>query len=148
MHFFEIRTPRDMLNKAKRELARLQSEFNIDNVFNFFVTAYHVQDYVRNTAPALRDALKRFLDDPDLKACRDLCDKGKHLTLTKRADPDTDMVGSNYSDAAYSELGYWEDEVWTLVYDDNAVEVRPLAGRVIDKWNRSLPTMAYEPIAI
>jgi hypothetical protein len=50
MGFFELRTPADMLRKAERELSRFQSEFNIDNLFNFFVTAYHVQDYIEKTA--------------------------------------------------------------------------------------------------
>jgi hypothetical protein len=32
--FFELRTPRDMLEKARREYGRLTADFNIDNVFN------------------------------------------------------------------------------------------------------------------
>jgi len=39
-----------MLSKVRRELARLRDDVNIDTVFNFFVTAYHVQDYLRAEA--------------------------------------------------------------------------------------------------
>ena len=42
MSFFELRTPRDLLEKAHREHDRLTCAFNIDNVFNFFVTAFHI----------------------------------------------------------------------------------------------------------
>jgi hypothetical protein len=37
MAFLELRTPRDMLDRAKREHARLSANFDIENVFNFFV---------------------------------------------------------------------------------------------------------------
>ena len=39
--FFDLSTPRDMLNKAVREhFSRLETDLSIDNVFNFFVTAF------------------------------------------------------------------------------------------------------------
>ena len=89
MAFFELANPRDMFQKAERELQRLQTDFTIDNVFNFFVTAYHIQDYVRTTSSVPQVDLEAFLKDVDLQDCRDLCDKGKHVRLTKRADPTT-----------------------------------------------------------
>jgi hypothetical protein len=45
-NFFEISSPRHMLEKAKREFARMKAELNTDTIFNFFVTIYHVKDYV------------------------------------------------------------------------------------------------------
>src|SRR5437879_11270276 len=110
MTFFELRTPRDMLAKAERELARFQQDFTIDNLFNLFVTAYHIQDYIRASAAVPQHALDSFLADAELKACRDLCDKGKHLRLTKRADPTTDVVDGGFSGAAFGELAFGEDE--------------------------------------
>ena len=92
MAYFELRTPRDMLDKARREHKRLTERVDIDNVFNFFVTAYHVKDYVEKKASVPQIALESFLADPDIKDCRDLCDKAKHLTLTKRSDPDRKSV--------------------------------------------------------
>lgn len=44
--FFELKSPRDMLEKARREFSRLRSDLNTDNVFNFFVTIHHIKDYV------------------------------------------------------------------------------------------------------
>jgi hypothetical protein len=51
MGFFQLNTPKDMLEKAKRELTRLETadsmaEDSIDHVYNFFVTAYHIVDYL------------------------------------------------------------------------------------------------------
>lgn len=138
MAYFELRTPRDMLKKAERELERLQREFSIDNVFNFFVTAYHVQDYARVTTAVPQSALDLFLSDPDIQACHDLCDKGKHLRLTKRPDPLTSISNGGFGGAAFGELAFGEGDEWKLCYADRTVEVRALANRVIDKWRNFL----------
>jgi hypothetical protein len=50
--FLELRTRRDMLMKAKREHSRLKTIFDIDNVFNFFVTANHIRDYIEKNGAA------------------------------------------------------------------------------------------------
>ncbi len=123
-----------MLHKAERELARFHHEFTIDNVFNFFVTAYHIQDYIRVTAAVPQLALDSFLHDPDIKACHDLCDKGKHLKLTTRPDPLTNMANGCFSGAAFGEVAFGEGERWSLLYNDRAVDIHSLPERVINKW--------------
>ena len=86
MAYFELRTARDMLEKACREHKRLHREFNIDNVFNFFVTAYHICDYLKTTGIVPAGVVQDLEDnDPDINACRDLCNKGKHLRLTHKS---------------------------------------------------------------
>ena len=139
MSFFELRTPRHILEKARREHERLTDAFNIDNVFNFFVTAYHIQDYIRKTAavpqPTL-DALDAFLKDPDLAATRDLCDKGKHLRLTRRPDPSAirSVIGPlNTAPLNTIPLNHYA-EVWALHSDNRTLDVAVLANRVIEKW--------------
>jgi hypothetical protein len=123
MAFFELRTPRDMFAKAEREFQRLQREFTIDNLFNFFVTACHIQDYVRKAASVPQFALEAFLADPDLKDCRDLCDKGKHLRLTQREDPTTviwrvlEALRLAHFRSAAVASGYYSPEIVKLTLD-------------------------------
>ena len=80
--FFELTTPRDMLEKAKRELIRLEENLHIDHVYNFFTTAYHIQDYLKNGNYLSQSEVDKFFNDQDLKDCRDICHKGKHLKVT------------------------------------------------------------------
>jgi len=94
MAIFEFRTPHNIPEKARREHSRLTGGINIDNVFNFFVTAYHIQDYIGKTKAASQSALDAFLRDQVLMDPRDLCEKGKHLRLTKRPDPSTARLSS------------------------------------------------------
>jgi len=140
MGFFALRTPRDMLEKAHREHARLAAELNIDNVFNFFVTAYHIQDYVRKTAavpPAILDA---FLQDQDIKDSRDLCDKGKHLRLTRsgRTDPYTTIrTRGALNTAPLNTLPINAMEIKWLVHSGSRTfDVQALADRVKQKWEQ------------
>jgi len=139
MAFFELKTPRDMLEKARREHARLSTAFDIDNVFNFFVTVYHIQDYVRNTAAVPRPVVDAFLRDQDVKDSRDLCDKGKHLRLTKpgRIDPATAVRRRGaLNSAPLNTLPLNSMEVKWLVYSGNReIDVQTLADRVLEKWD-------------
>jgi hypothetical protein len=134
MSFFELKGPRDMFQKAERELQRLQRQFTIDNVFNFFVTAYHIQDYVRKASSVPQGALEAFLGDTDLKDCRDLCDKGKHLRLTQRGDPTTVMWDGTLGGAPLGELPLGGGDKWVLSSGDRKIDVEWLAERIVTKW--------------
>ena len=134
MTFFELRTPRDMLEKAKREYNRLRQQFNIDNVFNFFVTAYHIHDYVLKTNAVPQVDLEQFAKDQDIRDCRDLCDKGKHLRLDKRADPSTIIWNGTIGGAPIGALPIGGGDKWVLFSGNREVDIEWLAERVLSKW--------------
>jgi hypothetical protein len=48
---FDLSSPRDMLNKANRELVKLKVDLDIDKFFNCFASLYHVMDYVKAHMP-------------------------------------------------------------------------------------------------
>ena len=124
-----------MLAKAHREHDRLSANFDIDNLFNFFVTANHIQDYVRKTKAVTSSTLDAFLHDPDFKDCRDLCDKGKHLTLTKRVDPTTSTMSGCFGGAPFGAMPFGGGTVWLLNTGRRSVDVQQLASRVLSKWD-------------
>ena len=110
---------------------RLAESFDIDNLFNFVVTAYHISDYVRNTESVTQAVLDTFLQDQDIKDCRDLCDKGKHLTLTKRSNPTTRIYSGCIGGAPLGEIPFGGGDKWVLFTGDREVDVEWLAGRVL-----------------
>ena len=136
MVFLELRSPRDMLEKAKREYARLNASLDIDHVFNFFVTANHIRDYVENTKAVPQAKVDHLFQDQDLKDCRDLCDKAKHMRLTKRPDPMTHKWSGAIGGAPIGVLPIGGDGEWELWSGDRTVEISPLATRVLTKWER------------
>ena len=134
MPFLELRTPRDMLEKAKRDYAKLIRENNVDHVFNFFVTAYHIRDYVEKTTGVGQQIINDFCEDQDIRDCRDLCDKAKHLRLTRRADPITHKWSGTFNGAPFNTVPIGGDGRWELWSDGRNIDINSLAGRVIQKW--------------
>lgn len=134
MAFLELKTPRDMLNKAEREYERLQNNFNIDNVFNYFVTANHIRDYIMKNESVKQVIMDSFFTDQDMKDCRDLCDKAKHLKLTKRPDPHTNKWSGCFGGAPVGALPVGGDGEWELWSNGRAVNIQHLSERVLIKW--------------
>lgn len=138
MAFFELRTPRDMLEKARREYGRLTTNFNIDNVFNFFVTVHHIEDYIEKTGAGTWPAFDAFKGDQDILDARDMCDKGKHLRLThkNRTDPSTAHITLGQLNTVPLNtlpLNDYTDE-WMLQSGNRTLNVAALAKRVVQKW--------------
>ncbi|MDA8519609.1 hypothetical protein [Acidovorax sp. NCPPB 4044] len=138
--FFQLTTAQDMLEKAKRELRRLEADTDIDNVYNFYVTAYHIQDYVRIGNPSRIPELEKFLSQQDLVDCRNICNKGKHLILTRHPDPKTivyDHALSGNTPMGSMELSGGDE--WILITAENRhIDVINLARIIIKRWENFL----------
>ncbi len=125
-----------MLEKTRREHQRLTECFNIDNVFNFFVTAYHICDYIQVENAIPQVVLDTFLKDQDMQDCRDLCNKGKHLVLKRqRVNPGTRIWTGCLNGAPMNTLPLGGGRKWVLFTSGREVEVKSLAKRVLDKWD-------------
>ena len=85
MGFFQLNTPKDMLEKAKRELTRLETADSIDHVYNFFVTAYHIVDYLEGRLGELD--VKAIKAEALIVSCKDACNKAKHMKLDPNKQP-------------------------------------------------------------
>ena len=122
-----------MLNKAGREHARLVHTIDIDNVFNFFVTAYHVCDYVKVCHPGLQSAVNVLITDHDIADCRALCANAKHLRVTKLAQPSSHVVSNATGAGTSGEVTDNAADTWWIEIGNRKVQVRELAKRVMDK---------------
>jgi hypothetical protein len=128
-----------MLSKARRELARLRDNVNIDTVFNFFVTAYHVQDYLRAEASDRVGDVDALLADPDFIVCRSICNQGKHLRVDRKANP----VGAKPSGRSgiigigvVGQMVVGAGLLWDLTYDGVSHDPIALADRVLAKLDK------------
>lgn len=129
--FFELQSPRDMLNKAKREFARLKTDLNTDNVFNFFVTAHHIKDYAKD----YRIPESQFPRGVDFRLCRDLCNMGKHL-----GGSDRKYIDNKYSEESVTlwDEGLWDGKEAVFEFQGNRVDILKIAEKVINAWDAVL----------
>lgn len=124
----------DMLSKVRRELARLRDDVNVDTVFNFFVTAYHVQDYLRAEKPNLAGDIESLIADPDLVLCRSICNQGKHLKVDRKSRPVRENVSGRSGIVGIGVVGKMvvgAGIVWDLTYDGTSHDPIDLAERVL-----------------
>jgi hypothetical protein len=136
--FFELRTAESMLEKAKRELTRIEAEDSIDHVYNFFVTAYHIVDYLDGRLK------EQALNDPLIQKCGDACNKAKHMRLTRRR-PDVETTNrfngaifnsvAPFNTFAFNEcrVERWID--WPKDEPRKYLEVVGFARDVIARWD-------------
>jgi hypothetical protein len=143
--FFEISHPRHLFNKAQRDFDKMKANVNTDTVFNFFVTAYHIKDYVKTERNDLTDVIEKVLrEDEDLGWCDYLCQKGKHLKvdaerLKGRPTLGTKCVGSSVLGKAIlgeAVLGSMGRTI--LLADGKPIDVVAIGQRVLEKWRRFL----------
>lgn len=95
---FGLQTPRDLLEKLKRDAVLLDEEVTSDRFFNFVVTGYSLIDWVKNYIPSLKkhaDAMRR---NHWVGICGDLANAGKHFKLERPISP---------ASSAESKLGGW-----------------------------------------
>lgn len=124
-----------MLEKAKRELEKLRQKRDTDNIFNFFVTAFHIMDYVEKPNLIPPNDRKKFKRNPDFKACAFICNKGKHLTVSKN-DKITAVVsrGGAFNAAPWNSTP-WNGSLAKCYVDGQPINIVSLAERVIAKWD-------------
>jgi len=143
--FFEISHPRHLFNKAQRDFDKMKANVNTDTVFNFFVTAYHIKDYVKTERKDLTDVIEKLLrEDEDLGSCDYLCQKGKHLKVTAERLKGRPALGtrrfgsSRLGEARLGEARLGSSGTTVLIADGKPIDVVAIGQRVLEKWRRFL----------
>lgn len=133
---FLLRTPTDMLEKAKRELVKLTDQTSPDTIFNFFVTAYHVMDYVKRLGTVSQTAIDNMYADPDFELCNLICNRGKHLILTRtpRQVTAAEIGGGGFNASAFNEYEFNASPEWKFFCDNVEIQPLQLAKSIIGKW--------------
>jgi hypothetical protein len=132
--FFELGSPRDMLEKAKRDLEVMKSQLNTDSLFNFFVTAYHVMDYVKASGTVGQKEINGMFADPDFELCNFLCNKGKHIQLRKKDAYEAKHRGGTLGSVGFNEATFNAGGSYVILDISSRIDPLALADRLIDKW--------------
>ncbi len=146
---FGLSTPRDLLDKAERDLSELETAavtqdqtMIADALYNFAVTAYHVKDWLKSTPSSTyspTDVEDFVRASAALSVCRDLCNAGKHLRL--RYEPTTETVEAsvNALPAEDVPLGWLNTPIYRvkIVHKDGSRhEAVSLALQALADWQR------------
>jgi hypothetical protein len=139
--FFELQTARGLLDKAKRDYAKMENETSTDTIFNFFVTSYHVVDYVKALGTVPQIAIDQLYDDPDFKMCQFLCNKGKHIKLRQgspfEAKYKAAVTGGILGSFVLGTDVLGGPERFVVLDDGKEVDTVNLGNKLLEKWEAS-----------
>jgi len=133
--FFDLKSPRDMLEKARREFSRLKIDLNTDNVFNFFVTVHHIKDYAK-VSGVPEDQLP---GGGDFQLCRKICNLAKHLAdHGKYKDNKFSLESVTLWDEGLWDESLWDGKLGRFYLEGNLLDILEIAERVINDWDAFL----------
>jgi hypothetical protein len=146
---FGFKTPHDLLEKARRELAALETAAMIqdeteiaDALYNFAVTTFHVKDWLkshRSDSYVARDVEDYVARSPALSTCRDLCNAGKHFDLTYEPTTEAVVASANSMPADLAPVGSLNTPIYRVKVvrnDGSRHEVVAIATQALNDWER------------
>jgi hypothetical protein len=146
---FGLNTPRDLLEKARREFAILESAAMMqdetqmaDALFNFAVTAYHVKDWLEHHLSRSRSSVDvdgYVARHPALLICRDLCNAGKHVVLEYKSVTEAVLASPESTPAGLALDGSRSAPIYRVVVvrkDGSTLDAVELATLALNDWER------------
>ena len=139
--FGELRHARDLVEKLRFDLARIEScQFNQYAAFDFFVTAEHIVDWLYPNDQSQRTLLRN--SEPLLGIVSHIANGAKHFATTNyRHKSVAGIEKDRYVEAGYVEEGYFEDMLLVHLAPDEAkrigvssIDARSLARQVLEFW--------------
>ena len=141
--FFTYKS-KDLFNKMKKDLEVLLDEINTDNIFNFFVTAYHLKDYVKNEFGEINeDEIRNFENmNQFLDIAGFIANKGKHFKLNnERYENMESRYYSGKFDGTMLFDGtsrFGEGEKYKVKIANEVFEVEKIANNIFECWQKFL----------
>lgn len=144
--FIELRSIQDYWDKLLFDYSELKEKNeNVYVAFNFFVTAYHLLDWVFEGKYS--DERTQLNNKPIVKICNHISNGIKHFeTDSHRHNSVKEIEKERYVKKGYVQDGYFESPI--IIYlDENlksefgdSIEISELADKVMDFWKFELKT--------
>jgi hypothetical protein len=105
MNFFELSTPMDLFRKMEADLVALEKTGqDAWAVFNFFVTAEHLPDWLNQRQRVQQHAILCFVSHIANGGKHFVIDSGRHHSVTKTEK-------SRYVEPGYADPGYFYESL-------------------------------------
>jgi len=137
---YSFKNARDLLEKLRREVARLDKEVTGDNFFNLVITAYHIVDWVENDTSlpsSARRAARIMKRNKHIAICHDITNASKHFSLdyTPKTDSAESQQGLGMGRLGFGGLGVGEEQIDIVCTDGTQINSLELANNVLATWD-------------
>jgi len=141
--FFTYKS-KDLFIKMKKDLQLLLDYINPDNIFNFFVTAYHLKDYLKNEFENIDENDIRNFDNMNylLDIAGFIANKGKHFRLN---NPRYEEMQTRYYSGKFDgtmlidgtyKIG--EGEKYKVKVNNEIIDIEKIAVKLVECWEKFL----------
>lgn len=136
---------REQYDRMKRWQARLREsdvadERRLDDFHAFFVTCFHLKDWLKN-APTVDAAVgkraEELINRPSMRVCADLANASKHLRLTKirfTGDTRLEAAGAAFQADAFSGAFQTTGQIVIVGMGDNRWNALEVADGCVKHW--------------
>jgi hypothetical protein len=134
---FGLRTPRDLLEKLKRDGTLLDDEVTSDRFFNFVITGYSLIDWLKHEPTVARSDVEAMYQDQWIKICGDIANASKHFSLTTRtpiASKVNSQQGFGVGRFGKGGFGVGEEGIVIELNDGSSFSCLELVRKVIETW--------------
>jgi hypothetical protein len=143
--FYDLSSAEDLLKKLKWEFdnlvnAKAEMEYHY-HAFNFFVTGFHIADWLHPGNKQLQDTLKNC---DILKVCGHIANGAKHFQTRSGVKAVRSLDEMKYVEDGYVEFGYFEslyikiDRSEIASFSSDIIGVCDFAKMVVDFWEHKL----------
>ena len=141
--FIELRTIEDYCTKLRYDYNELKADADNEfKVFNFFLTAYHLLDWLFKGKHGDPERI-RINKEPIIEVCGHIANGIKHFE-TNRHSAVKEIIKDRYVEKGYVKDGYFQEPI-IIKLDNNAkkvlgdeIEVDILADKIISFWKTEL----------
>lgn len=134
-----LQTPRDLFGKLGRDLARLEADpANGDAAFDFFVTAFHLIDWIHPGDSREKERKKLVQSDQSrrLEIAGHIANAAKHFELREGRWDSVKGVrpSGGYWGASYWPRNWWPRNYWSeprLIIELTATEAKNFGNRTV-----------------
>lgn len=147
----KLRKYQEQLERLKRWYGRFESidqgrphtvasDHYIDEIYAFFLSCYHLKDWIKNDStvtPGAKNKVEDFINKNDcMSICADLCNGLKHLKLTKERSKKHPKFGARKFSLDLGEPTPIIKIECSIMTKTGTIDAFELASHCIQKWER------------
>ncbi len=135
---YGLQTPRDLLEKLKRDAALLDEEVTSDRFFNFVVTGYSLVDWLKHEPTVPLTDVTAMYQDKWIRICGNIANASKHFkqskgnTITSKVES---RQGFGLGGFGKGGFGTGEEQIMIELNDGSSLNGLELGTGVLKTWD-------------
>ena len=135
---YGLKNSRDLYEKLKRDANRLEEQVSSDAMFDFFITAHHLREWIKHDRALPRESRKRLTTierRPEIKMCADIATASKHMSALRRETKIREVKsrkGFGHGRLGKGPFGNGEEEITIELNTGESINALDFCGKILE----------------